>query len=113
MTINFETNPKFKAGASKWPTSSIPPEAIRELGHVMALGAEKYGAFNWRKTGVDAETYFDAAHRHLLEWWDGRDKDPESLAHVCAHVMACMAIIIDAQSLDMLEDNRPTPGALR
>lgn len=111
-----EDNAKFAAGAAKWPVSEVPPVAIRELGAVMKNGADKYGPFNWRATGVDVRTYYNAAQRHLMAMWDGqwRDSGPggSGLPHA-AHVMACMAIILDAASLGNLEDNRPeVAGAL-
>ena len=104
-------NPKTRAGAAKPALISVIPTAsLLHLGEVMKLGATKYGPFNWRETPVPAETYMDAAMRHLLSWQDGEDKDPESGMSHLAHVMACMAIIIDAKENDMLDDNRPKAG---
>ena len=104
-------NPKTAAGRSK-PSlfSTIPTAALLHLGEVMKLGADKYGAFNWRDTPVPAQTYVDAAGRHLLSWCDGEDLDPESGMSHLAHVMACCAIIIDAYENNKLDDNRPTKG---
>lgn len=104
-------NPKTKAGAAKPALISVIPTAsLLHLGEVMKLGATKYGPFNWRETPVPAETYMDAAMRHLLSWQDGEDEDPESGMSHLAHVMACMAIIIDAKENNMLDDNRPKAG---
>ena len=104
-------NPKTRAGAAKPALISVIPTAsLLHLGEVMKLGATKYGPFNWRETPVPAETYMDAAMRHLLSWQDGEDTDPESGMSHLAHVMACMAIIIDAKENGMLDDNRPKAG---
>lgn len=104
-------NPKTKAGAAKPALISvIPTAALLHLGEVMKLGANKYGAFNWRETKVPVETYMDAAMRHLLSYQDGEDADPESGMSHLAHVMACMAIIIDATENNMAEDDRPKAG---
>jgi len=104
-------NPKTAAGARKPALFSvIPTAALVHLGEVMKLGANKYGAFNWRETPVPAETYVDAIGRHLLSWQDGEDLDPESSMSHLAHIMASCAIIIDAMENGMLEDNRPTAG---
>lgn len=104
-------NPKTAAGARKPALLSvIPTAALLHLGEVMKLGAKKYGPFNWRETPVPAETYMDAAMRHLLSWQDGEDLDPESGMSHLGHVMACMAIIIDAKENGMLDDNRPKAG---
>lgn len=104
-------NPKSAAGRAKPALFSvIPTAALVHLGEVMKLGANKYGAFNWRETKVPAEVYVDAAGRHLLSWFDGENIDPESGMSHLAHVMACCAIIIDAQENGMLDDNRPKAG---
>ena len=104
-------NPKTEIGRTKPAMISVIPTAsLLHLGEVMKLGATKYGAFNWRDTPVPAEVYVDAAMRHLLSWFDGEDKDPESGMSHLGHVMACCAIIIDAQENGMLDDNRPKAG---
>ena len=104
-------NPKTRAGAKKPAMLSVIPSAsLLHLGEVMKLGAEKYGPFNWRETPVPAETYVDAAMRHLLSWQDGEDLDPESGMSHLAHIMACCAILIDAKENGMLDDNRPVAG---
>ena len=77
----------------------------------MANGAKKYGAYNWRETGVQASIYFEAAMRHLLAWWDGEERAEDSGVKHLAHSAACLAIIFDADSIGKLIDDRPTPGA--
>lgn len=105
-------NPKTAAGAKKPPVLSVMPTTmLLELGGVMALGARKYGAYNWRESDVPASIYVDAACRHLLSWWDGEDVDPESgLSHL-AHLIACAAILVDAKRHNRLKDDRPPKGA--
>jgi len=73
----------------------------------MGTGADKYGAFNWVETGVSAATYYEAAMRHLMQWYAGEDVDPESGQPHTAHVRACMAIVIDAEAQGVLSDDRP------
>jgi hypothetical protein len=73
---------------------------------VHKLGAEKYGAYNWRKTGVCASTYVHAILRHLNAWRDGEDNDRESgLSHI-AHIGASCNILLDAAACGRLEDDR-------
>lgn len=100
-------NPKRAYGVRKPSAQFIPPVAIIEESVVMALGAEKYTAFNWQDDPVDATTYYSAAIRHLLQWFSGEDRDPESGASHLAHVRACMAILLDAQASGKLIDDRP------
>jgi hypothetical protein len=100
-------NPKRAFGSIKPSAHFIPPVAIIEESAVMALGATKYGAFNWQDTPVDASTYYSAAMRHLMIWYAGEDLDDESRASHLAHVRACMAILIDSQASGIMIDDRP------
>lgn len=94
-------NLKHAAGAEKNSIKFIPPEVILQLGAVMKHGADKYQPYDWRKNGADLGTYYDAAQRHLLAIWSGEWLDEgmggSGLPHA-AHVMACMAIILDAKN---------------
>jgi hypothetical protein len=101
------SNPKRAFGVKKPSAQFIPPVAIIEESVVMALGAAKYGAFNWQDDPVDATTYYSAAIRHLLQWFSGEDTDPESGASHLAHVRACMGILLDAKAAGTLIDDRP------
>lgn len=101
-----DTNPKTALGEAKPKISSTPTIAIREMGKVFELGAKKYGRFNWREHKVSSTVYYDAAWRHMAAWFEGEDVDPESGVSHLAHVMACMAILIDAQDKNSLNDNR-------
>lgn len=101
------TNPKRAFGVKKPSPQFVPPIALIEESVVMALGAAKYGAYNWQDDPVDATTYYSAALRHLLSWFSGEDKDPESGASHLAHVRACMAILLDASASGKLIDDRP------
>ena len=100
-------NPKTAMGAKKPPLHFIPPISLFHLGQAMQNGGEKYGPFNWREKEVTASVYMDAAMRHLLEWWDCGDMASDSGIHHFGHAMACMAIVLDAESIGMLNDDRP------
>ena len=51
--MNTQVNdPKGAAGALKAPMHLIPPYALEQTAWVHKLGSEKYGPYNWRKTGV-------------------------------------------------------------
>ena len=108
--ILADTNPKTAYGKAKPPMQYVPPVALLELGLVMVQGAAKYGPMNWRKDPVSASTYYDALMRHALQYWDGDDMDPETKRKHLAHVMACCAILIDADWCGKLIDDRPASG---
>lgn len=101
-----DNNPKTVEGLKKAQLHLVPPSAIREMCTAMTLGAIKYGPYNWRQNNVAATVYISAALRHLLAWSEGEDTDPESLGSHLGHVMACCAIIIDAQKGGNLIDDR-------
>lgn len=105
-----DDNPKTIMGMAKPPLSAIPPTAIMHLGMVMDNGRKKYGHMNWRHKKVTSSVYYDALMRHAMSWLDGEKVDADSGCHPLAHVMACCAIIIDADSVGMLNDDRPKPG---
>jgi hypothetical protein len=103
-------NPKTLVGATKPGVSCVPPIAEMLLGEVMAAGAADYGLLNWRDTPIPALTYHDAIRRHLAAWRDGQDIDPKSGLPHLAHIMGGCAILLDAESVGTLEDNRGTAG---
>lgn len=105
-----ETNPKDRLGLKKAPLRLVPWVSIVQLARVMKLGADKYGEVNWREKKPRTTVYFEAALRHLLAYADGQDADPESGESHLAHVMANMAILLDAQSCSCLLDDRKSTG---
>ena len=108
-----DTNPKSIFGSQKPQLDKIPGIALLHLAGAMALGASKYGPFNWRKDPISTSTYIGAARRHLLQWWDGAENDDEeSLASHLGAVMACCAILIDAEACGTLVDDRPPPAPI-
>ena len=99
-------DPKGAIGATKTPLALIPPYAMEQTAWVHRLGAEKYGPYNWRDTGVCATTYVAAIMRHLNAWRDGEDLDPESGISHMAHVACSCNILLDAQHCNTLQDDR-------
>lgn len=101
------TNPKDAIGIRKQPMSFVPPNVLQELGLAMMEGALKYGPYNWRSAGVRYSVYYDAAQRHLMQWWEGEDKDPDSgLSHLIK-AMACMVVLRDSIKAGNAVDDRP------
>lgn len=69
-------------------------------------GANKYGPFNWRENPVEANTYINAAKRHLELFAAGEEEARDTGVNNLGAVMACCAILIDAQLHGTLIDNR-------
>lgn len=106
-----DNNPKTVLGITKVPMHLVPPSAKIALAEAFADGARKYGPYNWREKKVSASVYIAAANRHMDAWWDGEEVSSDALVHHIDHAMACLAIIKDAMSIGMLNDDRPFKGA--
>lgn len=110
MSDTKPTNPKDAIGSTKVPLSLIPPVAKMWAALAHLDGAAKYGKWNWRAAGVRTSIYLDAMHRHLDKLNDGEWNDDESMLPHLAHIIACANILLDAQSVRMLVDDRPPRG---
>lgn len=107
---NDETNPKDRLGLKKPPMHCVPPIGLVHLGLAMENGMNKYGLMNWREKKVRATVYYDAMMRHLMAWIDGEEMAADSKVKHLAHVMACCAILLDAEYQGNLVDDRPLKG---
>jgi hypothetical protein len=105
-----KANPKDLIGATKAPLNLVPPALFIEVAPVMALGAKKYGPYNWRESKVKLSVYLTAILRHTLAALDGQWEDPESGRPHVAHVGAGVGIILDADASGQLIDDLPKPG---
>lgn len=101
------TNPKDLVGEKKASITKLPAVAVLHGAHAMMDGARKYGAYNWRKNKVVAHIYVDAAMRHLQAWFEGEQSAPDSGVHHLGHALACCAILLDAEAVGNLVDDRP------
>lgn len=107
MSTSKPSNPKDSVGIKKVYFSVIPWGVIGELGLALLEGALKYGRHNYRGVGVRASVYFDATHRHLNDWWEGVDTDPDSdLSHI-TKAIASLVVLRDSMIRGNWEDDRP------
>lgn len=85
----------------------IPAGPLTELAEHYAKGAEKYSPGNWRR-GYAWSLNFDAAMRHLWEFWNGEGLDPETQSkHVIAAAWHCFTL---AQFMDTHPEKDDRPG---
>lgn len=110
LKIINSNNPKDRVGMKKPPLDLVPPSALIHMAMAMKNGALKYGPYNYRDEKVSARTYIAAAMRHLGQWLDREENAADSGVHHLGHAAACCAILLDAQSIDSLVDDRPKPG---
>jgi hypothetical protein len=105
-------NPKDANGRAKLPLHLWPASATAYGAIGLLEGMLKYGRTNWRATPVFAHIYLAAAMRHLSAWFEGEDFTEEGAPHL-GNALACIAILVDAQTHGTLIDDRqfdPTNG---
>jgi hypothetical protein len=90
-------DPKQQASTEKAPLQLIPPVAEEEIAHVLKLGADKYGVYNWRGNtdSIQDSTYYGAVRRHINAMMKGEPLDPESQRSHWAHIGATAMIMLD------------------
>lgn len=107
-----QTNPKDAIGSTKLHMGLVPDSLVVAAAMAFTEGAAKYGRYNWRVAGVRASIYHDALRRHLAKWWNGEDADKQTGVPHLASVAACVAILLDADLLGKLTDDRPPSSPL-
>jgi hypothetical protein len=106
-SVSKPSNPKDLLGFKKVPMSTVPAAVIAEVAVGMLEGASKYGRSNYRAVGVRASIYYDATMRHLMDWWEGTDIDPESGMHHVTKAITSLVVLRDSMIQGMCEDDRP------
>lgn len=106
------TNPKDLQGAKKCDVSLLPAIATYHAAHAFVDGAMKYGPYNWRDNKVLARVYIAGIKRHVERWEAGEELATDSGVHNLGGVMACAALLLDAQTTGNLVDNRAKSPAV-
>jgi hypothetical protein len=107
-------NPKDVIGQAKIDLTLFPGVAIAHGSHALMDGLDKYKErANWRNKPVRASIYMAAALRHGEDYMDGEDRAADSGVHHLGHMLACIAIVLDAMECGTLIDDRAAnPGAM-
>lgn len=103
---NLPDNPKKAYGDKKPGLHLNPLSAQIAQWEAQFDGALKYGEVNWRDQPVEAMTYIDAAIRHIRLYENGEKFARDTKVQNLGAVMACCAILIDAELHNTLIDNR-------
>ena len=106
------TNPKDAIGCDKLPVHLWPTTASYMGCLALMDGALKYGRSNFRVVGVRISIYLDALQRHKDKYAAGQDTDADSGLPHLSHMLACVAIIVDAIAADKATDDREVKGGL-
>lgn len=105
------SNPKDIVGIRKAPMSTVSAAVLAEVGVAMLEGALKYGRHNYRAVGVRSSVYYDGTMRHLMDWWEGTDIDPDSQMHHITKAITSLVVLRDAMIQGKCEDDRPPRSA--
>jgi hypothetical protein len=107
MNPTKPTNPKDVAAIKRRPSSVRSALVDQEVGVGLLEGAMKYRRHNYRVSGVLASVYYDATNRHIQDWWEGEDYDPDTgLSHI-TKAIASLYVLRDAMIHDKFVDDRP------
>lgn len=92
-----------KFDQEKAPLDLIPPEALFEIGRVLAAGKKKYGTANWAK-GIAISRLLAAALRHIFQFLMGEDYDKETktlhIANAATNLLFAIWMIKNRKDLD-------------
>ena len=86
------TGVKYDSGKLKW--TLLPFRAINEVLEVLAFGAKKYAADNWKIVPEARTRYVDAAFRHLSDWHLKERLDGETGKSHLAHAVCCLLFLL-------------------
>lgn len=100
-------NPKDIAGETRVPMWLLSTTAKIAWAMAQFAGMLKYGAWNWRADGVRMSVYLSAIERHVEGLKNGEWLDPVDGTLHTGNIMACAAIITDAEAAGKLVDDRP------
>ena len=98
-------NNAVKADDGKPPMGLLPWPALWDVARVLAFGAKKYAAHNWKK-GMDWSRMYDAALRHLSAFIEGENDDPESGLPHLAHANCCLLFLATYEKMGWGIDDR-------
>jgi hypothetical protein len=113
MTTSKDTNPKDLIGDKKLPLWLLSPIAKAHWALAQFCGMIKYGAWNWRAAGVRKSVYLSAIQRHFDGYLSGETYDPADGTHHLGNIMACCAILLDAEAAGKITDDRPPSVDMR
>lgn len=107
------SNPKDAVGDTKVPLALCSPIAKAHWALAQHCGRVKYGAWNWREAGARISVYLSAIQRHADGYLSGERLDPADGTHHLGNIMACCAILLEAEAAGKLTDDRPPEVGMR
>jgi hypothetical protein len=94
-----------KNDQTKPDLSLLPLPALEEMAKAFMWGEKKYGRYNYT-AGFDSHRLIAACLRHVSQYQNGEDSDPESGASHLGHALASLAMLLHTISLGTNKDTR-------
>lgn len=88
----LKKSPGLKFDTGKPPLDLLSRVWLEGTADVLAFGAKKYAAHNWRK-GIQFSRLLASAQRHLLAFQDGEDLDKETGLPHLYHASCCLMFL--------------------
>lgn len=85
--------PGIKLDHGKARTDLLHPTFLEDVAKVLAHGAKKYGAGNWKALKHGRERYVGALLRHIIAYSQGERVDAETGLPHLAHAGCCLMFI--------------------
>jgi hypothetical protein len=105
----LEKSPGLKFDTGKTPFELLSTTWLVGVSQVLAFGAQKYAAHNWRK-GMQHSRLIGAALRHIFAYLNGEDHDPETgLCHL-HHASCCLMFLAELRETHPQYDDRHKRG---
>ncbi len=102
---NMTTGGMLRYNSGKLRMSLVPASLGRYTAAVLAYGAIKYSANNWRKGGSWSEIY-ESLQRHIDSFREGEDLDPESGLPHLSHAAFNLMVLIEFFDKGLGNDDR-------
>lgn len=83
-----------KYDLDKPEASLIPKGVLTKVINVLGFGSKKYAKDNWQKVDNPKERYYNAAQRHINQWWEGEKYDSETGENHLAHAICCLMFML-------------------
>lgn len=83
-----------KYDSDKLEYSLIPKGVLNKVISVLGFGSKKYAKDNWMKVDNPKERYYNAAQRHINQWWEGEKYDSETGENHLAHAICCLMFML-------------------
>lgn len=94
-TVNLSRGTAGRKHDSNKPRYSLLPSGtVNQVIQVLEYGAVKYEIDNWQRVPSARTRYYDAAMRHIDDWWNGSEVDEESSLPHLAHAICCLLFLL-------------------